>query len=637
MKTNKNFKKSLLSIIILSGLTALSSNAYAVSCEAKGGRVGSFGVYQEDETSHGGIGTFNFTNNTFTSADGARTITTNNVNEYIYDNLSDQKLREISFFLGNYIKDLEFVNGVQDGNLDRLNKFTKETNDRSLNNEARFHCTGIIVSGDNAKDTYKTDKDYLVKFAENGSVEDISELVDELEFTGNGIKDSDDYHNHLSIVGEDLKTGDTLYKNISTETRVGKNGKTTNDLVIKLNQHLKNMNMIEFTGGNNNPVTISNNGLDNGNNKILNVANGEVSATSKDAINGSQLFAELDQLNLRLTNLKNELGSQPSQPSTPSQPSQPFNLTVKGDSKEESVGNGRKLAFDNGKNTTAKITITKDNDVSVKFDLNEDIRDLNSMEFKSGIAINNTGLSMANKKITNLADGEVSATSKEGVNGSQLFATNEEVKKNKAQITIIKNDLNETKKQVAENKKDIENLENNFIELVDNATNINVDNWRNKLGIKDSERDGDFVEYTTNEDGSKVINLYDNNGEGTLITNVADGKIAPDSKDAVNGSQLYKLERNINNKIDYLDNKIDQVEKNVNGGIANAIAMGSIPQVWQNGKGLLGVGVGNSQGVNSVAVGYSQASDNGKMIFKLNASINTNKKANFGAGFGYQF
>ncbi|WP_293960747.1 YadA-like family protein, partial [uncultured Fusobacterium sp.] len=394
---------------------------------------------------------------------------------------------------------------------------------------------------------------------------------------------------------------------------------------------------IEFSGGNNDPVTISNNGLDNGNNKILNVANGEVSATSKDAINGSQLFAELDQLNLRLTNLKNELSSQPSQPSQPSTPSQPFNLTVKGDNKEESVGNDRKLAFDNGKNTTAKITITKDNDVSVKFDLNEDIRDLNSMEFKSGIVINNEGLSMANKKITNLADGEVSATSKEGVNGSQLFATNEEVKKNKAQITIIKNDLNETKKQVAENKQDIENLENNFIELVDNATNINVDNWRNKLGIKDSERDGDFVEYTTNEDGSKVINLYDNNGEGTLITNVADGKIAPDSKDAVNGSQLYKLERNINNKIDYLDNKIDQVEKNVNGGIANAIAMGSIPQVWQNGKGLLGVGVGNSQGVNSVAVGYSQASDNGKMIFKLNASINTNKKANFGAGFGYQF
>lgn len=634
MKTNKNFKKSLLSIIILSGL-ALSSNAYAVSCEATGGRVGVSSGYSNPDTYHSGIGNFDHVNRTFTSIDGARTISANNVEEYVYDNISDQKLREISFFLGNYIKNLEFNNDNQYLYLNTLSNFTKEINSRSLNNEARFHCTGIIVSGDNATNTYKTDKDYLVKFAENGSVEDISELVNEIDFTGKGIKDSDDYHNHLSIVGEDLKTSDnTLYKNISTETRVGKNGKTTNDLVIKLNQHLKNMNMIEFTGGNNNPVTISNNGLDNGNNKILNVANGEVSASSKDAINGSQLFAELDQLNLRLTNLKNELSSQPSQPSTPSQP---FNLTVKGDSKEESVGNGRKLAFDNGKNTTAKITITKDNDVSVKFDLNEDIRDLNSMEFKSGIAINNTGLSMANKKITNLAEGEVSATSKDGVNGSQLFATNEEVKKNKAQITIIKNDLDETKKQVAKNKQDIENLENNFIELVDNATNINVENWRNKLGIKDSERDGDFVEYTTNEDGSKVINLYDNNGEGTLITNVADGKIAPDSKDAVNGSQLYKLERNINNKIDYLDNKIDQVEKNVNGGIANAIAMGSIPQVWQNGKGLLGVGVGNSQGVNSVAVGYSQASDNGKMIFKLNASINTNKKANFGAGFGYQF
>lgn len=614
MKTNKNFKKSLLSIIILSGL-ALSSNAYAVSCEYVASRGGS-------GTTHSGsykAGTWNSETKTYTTSDGYN-ISNYNSDIFINDNITDDKLKEISLFFAKF--------------LNTNNYEIKQVSNETKNNTARFNCTGLTISADNADGNYKTDKDYLVKFAENGSVEDISELVDELEFTGNGIKDSDDYHNHLSIVGEDLKTGDTLYKNISTETRVGKNGKTTNDLVIKLNQHLKNMNMIEFTGGNNNPVTISNNGLDNGNNKILNVANGEVSATSKDAINGSQLFAELDQLNLRLTNLKNELSSQPS---TPSQPSQPFNLTVKGDSKEESVGNGRKLAFDNGKNTTAKITITKDNDVSVKFDLNEDIRDLNSMEFKSGIAINNTGLSMANKKITNLADGEVSATSKEGVNGSQLFATNEEVKKNKAQITIIKNDLNETKKQVAENKKDIENLENNFIELVDNATNINVDNWRNKLGIKDSERDGDFVEYTTNEDGSKVINLYDNNGEGTLITNVADGKIAPDSKDAVNGSQLYKLERNINNKIDYLDNKIDQVEKNVNGGIANAIAMGSIPQVWQNGKGLLGVGVGNSQGVNSVAVGYSQASDNGKMIFKLNASINTNKKANFGAGFGYQF
>ena len=53
---------------------------------------------------------------------------------------------------------------------------------------------------------------------------------------------------------------------------------------------------ITITPATGDPVSLTSSGLDNGNNKIINVAPGEISETSTDAINGSQLWKELQNI-----------------------------------------------------------------------------------------------------------------------------------------------------------------------------------------------------------------------------------------------------------------------------------------------------------------------------------------------------
>ena len=61
---------------------------------------------------------------------------------------------------------------------------------------------------------------------------------------------------------------------------------------------------------------------------------------------------------------------------------------------------------------------------------------------QGGPLLNGEGLDMSNQSITQLAPGEVSATSTDAVNGSQLYATNQMVQENRQNITQLGNSLN---------------------------------------------------------------------------------------------------------------------------------------------------------------------------------------------------
>lgn len=61
---------------------------------------------------------------------------------------------------------------------------------------------------------------------------------------------------------------------------------------------------------------------------------------------------------------------------------------------------------------------------------------------QGGPLLNGDGLDMSNQSITQLAPGEVSATSTDAINGSQLYATNQMVQENRQNITQLGNSLN---------------------------------------------------------------------------------------------------------------------------------------------------------------------------------------------------
>ena len=132
-----------------------------------------------------------------------------------------------------------------------------------------------------------------------------------------------------------------------------------------------------------------------------------------------------------------------------------------------------------------------------------------------------------------------------------------------------------------------------------------------------------------------------------VVDGVADGEIAPNSKQAINGGQLVPvIERildheraitQLDGKIGYLDQRITRMDKKHNAGIAGVAAMVGIPQVMEAGGVVFGAGVGNHAGANAVAVGASMASDNGRHMIKTSFSVNSQKQVTSSIGYGFKW
>ena len=171
---------------------------------------------------------------------------------------------------------------------------------------------------------------------------------------------------------------------------------------------------------------------------------------------------------------------------------------------------------------------------------------------------------------------------------------------------------------------------------------------------------GDTGPKITNNAGN--INVSGPDGKTpTKITGVAPGEISATSKDAINGSQLYatnvqvnnnaqnikRVEGKVNNlsqvinnhagELNRLDRKVNKYGKEARAGIAGANAAAALPQVYTPGKSMVAASAGTFKGQNAVAVGYSRASDNGKVILKLQGNANTSGDVGAGVGVGYQW
>ena len=121
------------------------------------------------------------------------------------------------------------------------------------------------------------------------------------------------------------------------------------------------------------------------------------------------------------------------------------------------------------------------------------------------------------------------------------------------------------------------------------------------------------------------------------ITHVAPGRIAADSTDAVNGSQLHEVKADMNNKINHLNGQVNKLGKRVNAGTASALAASQLPQAYIPGKSMVSVAAGNYQGQNAVALGMSRISDNGKIIIRLAGTSDTQGKVGVAVGAGYHW
>ncbi|SEB26224.1 ESPR-type extended signal peptide-containing protein [Variovorax sp. YR216] len=127
-------------------------------------------------------------------------------------------------------------------------------------------------------------------------------------------------------------------------------------------------------------------------------------------------------------------------------------------------------------------------------------------------------------------------------------------------------------------------------------------------------------------------------GNERAIANVAAGT-AP--TDAVNVQQLQDSQQQ---STAYTDMRVNQVQSELagarrdsNAAAASAMAVANLPQSIIPGKGMASAAVSNMDGESAVAVGVSKASEDGRWVTKLSATVNTRGKAGVGAGIGFHW
>ena len=124
------------------------------------------------------------------------------------------------------------------------------------------------------------------------------------------------------------------------------------------------------------------------------------------------------------------------------QVSKPVTLTTD-DQKSATLNDGETIYFQGDGNIETTTTLdTNRNSDTIKFALKKDIK-VDSIEAKSGGQINiKSEVNMNDKKITNLANGEIAEGSEDAVNGGQLYNTNQAVIANAENINSLSHSLN---------------------------------------------------------------------------------------------------------------------------------------------------------------------------------------------------
>lgn len=329
----------------------------------------------------------------------------------------------------------------------------------------------------------------------------------------------------------------------------------TNQVDIKLAKELKKLTSAQF-GDDNANTTVNSSGvtikdgpsftktaINAAGNKITNVQAGDVNANSTDAVNGSQLNAVKETA---------EKG---------------WNLTTAGSTTKHNVAPGTDVDISSAdKNITVSnnqgnvtLTLNKDlnltEDGSVKVGATKVTKDGVTIENGPSMTITN-GINAGDKKITNVKAGEADT---DAVNVAQL----NEVKNAAATAGkgwTLSTGTGDNKKHVVKPETEVNISGDDNITVTHDAGNVKVAlNKKLDLGEdgkvkvdqtilnKDGLAVGTNVKVTDKglTAGDVSVTTDGINAGNKKITNVADGEIAANSKDAVNGGQLHKVKTDL--------------------------------------------------------------------------------------------
>nr|WP_314690659.1 YadA-like family protein [uncultured Haemophilus sp.] len=517
--------------------------------------------------------------------------------------------------------------------------------------------------------------------------ESVATLDDGLKFTGNNESTVNKHklNTLVKIKGEGVTEAQSAdFKSAAGNINVKADGADT--LEVQLAKDLKGLNSAEFKDASgdvtkitpagvevnkadnldadgsvkdpNKTVSISNTGVNAGGNKVTNVADGSVDANSKDAINGSQLYNAVATTDLK-PNTTGKIdtpvdGSKLVNATTVANAinNSGWNVTVNKDGGEaegetvQKVSPGNTVTYIAGQNIKIKqdgmnftISTTKDLKAGAV-----NATTVNTTTINLGEGDNSTPITVVSGKdaAPNLDGktpnrmnfgGETIATLSDGLKFGANVGDVYGAKLN-SQINVKGADSNTNWSEFDGGDNVMTNIDKSGNVRVGIKKNLKVESvTANKFTAGDTVVDGNGV--TIKNGPSMTKNGIDAGNK--QITNVAPGRIAADSTDAVNGSQLHEVKADMNNKINKLNGQVNKLGKRVNAGTASALAASQLPQAYIPGKSMVSVAAGNYQGQNAVALGMSRISDNGKIIIRLAGTSDTQGKVGVAVGAGYHW
>ena len=558
---------------------------------------------------------------------------------------------------------------------------------------------------------------------------------------------------------------------------------------VKAGDSTLNNDGLTIAGG----PSVKKDGINAGDKTITNVAPGAVTPTSKDAVNGGQLYNVAN-------NVKDLIGPDATiDPATGkvtvADPAKGIGETGKGNIGDaiKYVNDAAKAAADTAKKHT---TVEQGDNIVVEESTNADggkhykvstAKNLNVDSVKAGdttvnndgVTINNgpsmtkDGINANNTKVTNVADGvdvadavnkgqldkvdtkvsnvaqnvvnvlggdaavngngditmsNIGETGKGNINDA-IKSVNDLAKKAAAEKTSVKAKEGRSNVTVTEGvnaaggheytvdvERSVTNAGSDYVTVTNNhdadtnTTTYTVDvsaKTKASLAKADSavqgltSKDGN-LNFTKGANGNVEVSFNDNlnvknvttdrvqvangpsmskdgiNAAGKAISNVANGNVAADSKDAVNGGQLHEtaksvadvigggatvkdgkvvagqngigntgqntvhgaiaaINQNTANNFNQIRGDLRKMDRDLRGGIAGALATAGLPQAFRPGKSMVAAAASTYRGQSGLAIGVSRISDNGKVILKVTG--NTNSRGDFGGtiGAGYQW
>ena len=474
---------------------------------------------------------------------------------------------------------------------------------------------------------------------------------------------------NIVVTPEQNADGSTTYK-VATAPDLKADSLTTGDTVVN-NDGVK-------VGD---KVALTKDGLDNGGNKVANVAAGEADT---DAVNVAQLKAAAAKATSKVESGNDNIVVKPEQNADGSTT---YKVATAPDLKADSLTTGDTVVNNDGVKVGDKVALGKDGlkagDVNITADgINAGNKAISNVaEGKKDTDAVNVGqlnrLAAAAKTEVEAGTNIASVSSKQGANKQTVYTINADgasvsAGSDKIVVTKGKKDANNVTDYAVDLSKAVKDdiakgvaakdaVDNKGISFAgDSGTTV-----ANKLGDTVAVKGDANITTTAGANGIQVglnkdlkvdsvttggvtvnaqgisigaptaynpansVSLSPNglNNGGQRITNVAPAK---EGTDAVNLNQLVGMGN-------ALQNNIANVGKKAYAGVAGAIAQGSIPQVTRPGVTGIGVGSGYYGGQSAMAIGVSAMSDGGNWVVKGNFSANTDGHVGVGAGALYQW